>query len=57
MSRSILFWVLMILWLVIGLWFDYTPNQPYPLKRGLYNVLVFALLTILGWQVFGTPVK
>jgi hypothetical protein len=57
MSRALLFWVLMILWLVIGLWFDYTPLQPYPFKRGLSTVLVFILLAIIGWQIFGTPVR
>ena len=57
MSRALLFWVLMILWLFIGLWFDYTPNQPYPLKRGVSTLLIFILFAIVGWQIFGTPVR
>jgi len=52
MPREFLFWGLMFLWLILGLWFEYIPNQPYPFKRGLYNVLVFVLLAIVGWQIF-----
>jgi hypothetical protein len=57
MSRELLFWVLMILWLIIGLWFEYIPGQPYPFKRLPGNLLIFVLLAVLGWQVFGAPVK
>jgi len=57
MSRELLFWVLMILWLIVGLWFDYVPGQPYPLRQLPGNLLIFILLAILGWQVFGAPVK
>lgn len=32
MSREILFWVLMLLWLFFGVWTDYVPGQPYPVK-------------------------
>ena len=57
MSRAVLFWVLMILWLVFGLWSEYTAGQRYPFKRGFGNLLVFILLAIVGWQIFGTPVQ
>ncbi|KTD65071.1 hypothetical protein [Legionella shakespearei] len=53
MPIGVLFWVLMVIWLVLGLyWYrgDFT--------RGNYgligsNLLLFVLLAILGWRVFG----
>lgn len=57
MSRELLFWVLMLLWLVFGLWSDYVPGQPYPVRNGIGTVLLFVLFAVLGWQVFGAPVK
>jgi hypothetical protein len=56
MTLQVLFWVLMIIWLVFGLWREYTPGQPYPFVRGAGNLLVFVLLAILGWAQFGAPV-
>ena len=57
MTLSILFWVLMIVWLVFGFWSSYTPGQPYPFRTGAGNFLTFVLLAILGWGIFGAPVK
>jgi len=57
MTLSVLFWVLMIIWLLFGLWNDYVPGQPYPFNRGAWTFLVFVLFSILGWQVFGAPVR
>lgn len=56
MSKGFLFWLLMILWLVLSLWFY------WPVGGGAYYVLglpvlMFVLLALLGWQVFGAPVK
>lgn len=52
MPMSILFWVLMLLWLVWGAWWtgDY---------RNFFgsNWLLFVLLLLLGWQVFGQPIR
>jgi hypothetical protein len=57
MPLQIFFWVLMLLWLVLGLWSDYVPGQPYPFKVWGGNLVLFVLLLILGWGVFGAPVK
>lgn len=57
MPLPILFWVLMILWLVLGLWVNYIPGQPYPLRSGAGTFLLFVLFAILGWKVFGSPVQ
>jgi hypothetical protein len=34
MPLSILFWVLMILWLIFGFWVNRVPGSPYPWERG-----------------------
>lgn len=56
MTLNVLFWVLMIVWLVFGFWLDYVPGQPYPFRRGAWTFLVWILLAIIGWQVFGPAV-
>ena len=57
MPLQILFWVLMIIWLVFGFWSGYVPGQPYPVKSWGGSLLIFVLLAVLGWQVFGAPVR
>ena len=57
MSLQLLFWILMLFWLVFGFWSGYTPGQPYPVRAWGGNLLLFFLFVILGWQVFGAPVK
>lgn len=57
MPLSILFWVLMILWLIFGFWASYVPGSPYPWNRGAGHFLTWVLLAILGWQVFGAAIK
>jgi hypothetical protein len=49
---GLLFWVLMLLWLVFGIWRDW-PN--HYLVGG--NVLLFVLIMLLGWHAFGPPLR
>jgi hypothetical protein len=50
MPLGLAFWILMLLWLVFGLW------HAWPNYYGLGgNLLLFILLLLLGWKVFGTP--
>lgn len=51
MSFGLIYWILMLLWLVFGLWSSW-PN--YKASGG--NLLLFILLLLLGWKVFGPPV-
>lgn len=51
MSMALLFWILMLLWLVFGLWWHW-PNYP---TVG-FNLMLFLLIGILGWHAFGAPV-
>lgn len=53
MTRGLLFWILMLLWLLLSLYWNW---------GGGYVVLatpllIFLLLALLGWQVFGPPIK
>jgi hypothetical protein len=53
MPFGLLFWILMLLWLVFGLY----SNWP-GIARGPYfpvgnSLLLFVLLLLLGWRVFG----
>lgn len=53
MPIGVLFWVIMIVWLLFGLYWNRSD-----FSRGNYNVvsgnlLLFILLAIIGWKVFG----
>jgi len=52
MPKGLLFWILMILWLVFGLYYG------YPDRRFLGGtLLIFVLFFLLGWAVFGFVVQ
>lgn len=50
MSFGLLFWILMLLWLVLGL---YRSRADY--WAGGSSILLFVLLVLLGWRVFSAP--
>jgi hypothetical protein len=54
MPKGLLFWILMILWLILGLWAVW-PITNFGLAGG--NLLLFILLGLLGWKVFGPPLQ
>jgi hypothetical protein len=45
----------MILWVIVYWGGEFNPTQPY-YRRGA-GILIFILLVVLGWAVFGGPVK
>ena len=51
MSFGLAYWVLMLVWLVFGLWTSW-PN----VRAAGGNLLLFVLLVLLGWRVFGPPI-
>jgi len=53
MSISLIFWVLMLMWLVFGLWSNWPLTGPKPVAGTL---LLFILLALLGWKVFGPAI-
>ena len=52
MTIDFLFWILMLLWLLFGFWLYGGEN-----RRGLGgHGLLWILLFLLGWKVFGWPI-
>jgi len=57
MNLSMLFWVIMIVWLLFGLWSSWPAAGGTNGFRGIGgHILVWVLLAILGWQVFGAAI-
>ena len=54
MSRGLLFWILMILW-ALSVLFGGRLFPDYAIYAS--SVLLFVLFALLGWQVFGPPIK
>lgn len=54
MTRGLLFWILMILWALSVIFGD----RLFP-GYGIYasTALLLILFALLGWQVFGPPIK
>jgi len=57
MSIGLIFWILMLLWLVMGFWLYWPgrPAQPY----GMFGttLFLFVLFLLLGWRVFGAAIQ
>jgi hypothetical protein len=51
MPFGLMFWILMLVWFVFGLWLTWPNHQ---LVGG--NLLLFILLVLLGWHAFGPPI-
>lgn len=54
MSKGFIFWVLMLLWLVLGI---LVPHWGAFTWAASGSVLEWILLALLGWQVFGGAIK
>ena len=55
MSIGLLFWLLMLLSLIFGWWHWRGNAGPYG-PVGI-NLLLFVLLALIGWKVFGAPIR
>jgi len=53
MSISLAFWILMLIWFVFGAMGAYNAGG---WQGWSGNLLLFCLLLLLGWRVFGAPV-
>jgi hypothetical protein len=51
MSLGLAFYVLMLFWLIYGIWWNW-PNH-YAVGGSL---MAFFLFLLLGWKVFGPPI-
>jgi hypothetical protein len=54
-TRGLLFWILILLWLLFGLFaaWPITGASVVPLGG---NLLLFVVIVLLGWQAFGPPI-
>jgi hypothetical protein len=53
MTLGLAFYILMLIWLVFGIFVHTGYLAPYAVVGG--NLLLFILFGLLGWQVFGPP--
>lgn len=58
MSLTLLFWLLFLFWVLLGAthW-SMNQNPPLPWQWWVPFVLLSALLFVLGWGIFGFPIK
>jgi hypothetical protein len=53
---ALLFWILMLLWVVGWTWIGWPRDPAYRASFG-GGVGMWVLLFVLGWAVFGSPIK
>ena len=56
MAMGLLFWILMLLWFVFGLYWNWPGNAIGSYGPIGNSLLLFILLLLLGWHAFGSPV-
>jgi len=56
MSLGLIYWLCMLIWLVFGLWTNWPVSAANARPIG-GTVLLFILLLVIGWAVFGSPIK
>jgi hypothetical protein len=57
MTLGLCYWILMLIWFVFGLLVHFGPVLT-PAYGAVVNVLLlFVLFLILGWQIFGPPLR
>ena len=54
MSIGLLFWIIMIIWLFYGVWTNRAAGWNWGLGAPLIE---FVLLVLIGWAVFGAPIR
>lgn len=57
MTRSLLFWVLMLLAVVLGFYSNYGQAVHYAYTSAGMTLLELVLFALLGWQVYGPALK
>jgi hypothetical protein len=56
MGLGLIFWILMLLWLVFGIWSNWAAGTP-SIKAFGGDLLAFILFLVIGWKIFGAPVQ
>jgi len=59
MKIGLLFWILMLVWLLFGLWSQWPAGSGGVVAYGPVggSLLLFILIGILGWKLFGAPLQ
>jgi len=57
MPLGILFWVIYVIAFLFGIWSNYEVGQPFAIKRFGSHFIIFLLVGMLGWKVFGSVVQ
>ena len=59
MKIGLLFWILMLVWLLFGVWSHWPAGSGGVVAYGPAgaNLLLFVLVGLLGWKVFGAPLQ
>lgn len=55
MSLAVCFWVLMLIAFVLSAWGSWPVSRGNIQQAGI-SLILFLLLLILGWKVFGSPI-
>lgn len=55
MTLGLAFWIVFLVWLVFGAWIKW-PNIKAEGIKASGELLLFILLLLLGWAVFGAPI-
>lgn len=55
MEKGLAFWIIYLVCVVLGLYFDWPADGKFRSLGG--RVVLFILIGILGWAVFGAPIK
>jgi len=55
MSFALVYWILMLVWFVFGMWSTWPLSGANVRPLG-GTLLLFILLVLLGWRVFGPPI-
>lgn len=55
MSIALLFWIIVLLWFLFGLWQGWPApgTKPWGISG---HIVLFLLLVLLGWKVFGPAI-
>ncbi len=57
MSAGIWFWIIYVICVLFGLWSDWPAGGPPNFRPLGGRVVVFILIGLLGWRVFGPPIQ
>jgi len=57
MALSLMFWIIMLVWLILALAHGFTVGIAGPMYWYMgMNVVVWILFLLVGWRVFGPPI-